>query len=76
MSILVAFESGGTAELTADHPEAQVRLDYPIDDVILRRAVDGSYRYKVTVVRANGTQTADTEPHQQSADIFYVSVVK
>ena len=38
--ILVEFEGGGTAELKADQLEKQVRIDYPIDDVILRRAID------------------------------------
>lgn len=74
--ILVEFQGGGTAELTANILGAQVRVDYPIDDVILRRAVDTSYRYTVTVIRANGRQEQDVTPRQGTARILFVSVVK
>jgi hypothetical protein len=74
--ILVEFEGGGTAELKAGQVEARVRIDYPIDDVILRRVVDSSYRYRVTVVRADGRQQVDPELRQQTARIFFVNVVK
>ncbi|HSN19254.1 MAG TPA: hypothetical protein VLS49_01165 [Usitatibacter sp.] len=75
-AVLVAFEGGGTAELNATTTSAQVRIDYSIDDVVLRRPVSGTYRYTVTVVRANGTQDADPQPREQSAQVFYVSVVR
>ncbi|NIO42357.1 MAG: hypothetical protein GTO41_20715, partial [Burkholderiales bacterium] len=55
-AILVNFEGGGTAELNASQLEAEVRIDYPIDDVILRRSIDTNYRYTITVVRADGRQ--------------------
>jgi hypothetical protein len=72
--ILVEFEGGGTAELKADQLEQQVRIDYPIDDVILRRAVDTSYRYTVTVIRKNGRQDRDAAPRQAAGRILFVSV--
>jgi hypothetical protein len=72
--ILVEFEGGGTAELNGSTLESQVRIDYPIDDVILRRSVDTSYRYTVTIVRADGRQERDPEPRQGTARTFFVSV--
>jgi hypothetical protein len=74
--ILVEFEGGGTAELNGSTLESKVRIDYPIDDVILRRAVDTSYRYTVTVVRADGRQERDAEPRQGTARTFFVSISK
>jgi hypothetical protein len=74
--ILVEFESGGTAELKTTQLEARVRIDYPIDDVILRRVVNSSYRYRVTVIRADGRQQTDPELRQQTARLFFVNVVK
>ena len=59
LRILVQFEGGGTAELTASAPQADVRVDYPIDDVILGQPTGSTYRYTVTVVRANGQQDRD-----------------
>ena len=76
LSILVEFEGGSTAELTASAPQAQMRVDYPIDDVILGRPVVARYRYTVTVIRANGRQDRDTQPREQSASVFFVSVVR
>jgi hypothetical protein len=75
-TILVEFESGGTAELDQDTPSAQVRVDYPVDDVILGRPVAAAYRYTVTVIRANGEQQRDPQPREQTAGLFYVSVVR
>lgn len=75
VSVLVEFEGGGTAELTApDSLQAQVRVDHPIDDVILGRPVSSSYRYTVTAIRANGTQSRDPEPRTGVAAIFFVSL--
>ena len=76
LSILIEFEGGGTAELTASAPQAQVRVDYPIDNVILGRPVVSSYRYTVTVVRANGRQDRDPQPREGSAGLFFVSVIR
>jgi hypothetical protein len=75
-AILVAFEGGGTAELNATTPSAQARVDYSIDDVVLGRPVSATYRYTVTVVHADGTQDVDPQPREQSAQVFYVSVVR
>jgi hypothetical protein len=76
VSLVAEFEGGGTAELNATTLSAQVRVDYPIDDVILRRPVSMTYRYTVTIVRKNGVQERDAQPRQSSADLFYVSVVR
>jgi hypothetical protein len=76
VSILVEFEGGGTAELNAATPSAEVRVDYPIDDVVLGRPVSPTYRYTVTVVRANGVQERDAQPREASAALFFVSVVR
>ena len=74
--ILVGFEGGGTAELTASQLEAQVRIDYPIDDVILRESIDTDYRYTVTVIRVDGRQERDLESRQGSTDLLFVSIKK
>ena len=76
VSILVEFESGGTAELTVDAADARVRVDYPIDDVILGRPVSPMYRYTVTVIRADGRQDRDAAPRESSSSTFFVSVVR
>lgn len=74
--ILVEFQGGGTAELTAVKLEATVKIDYPIDNVILRNTIDESYAYTVTIIRANGEQDSDPEPRRQNAQLFYVNVLK
>lgn len=74
--ILVEFEGGGTAELNAATLSVQVRVDHPLDDVVLGRPVSSRYRYTVTVLRANGAQERDPQPREQSAELFYVSVVR
>jgi hypothetical protein len=76
LHILVAFEDGDTADLHPDNLEERVRVDHPVDDVILHRQVDPTYRYTVTVVRANGEQEVDPAPRQGTADLFFVSVAK
>jgi hypothetical protein len=74
VAIMIEFEGGGTAELTASTLEMAVRVDYPIDDVILRRSISTAYRYTVTVVRSDGSQERDQQPRQGTASTFYVSV--
>jgi hypothetical protein len=76
LNILIDFEGGGTADLSATALEASVRIDYSIDDVVLGRSVSSIYRYTVTVVRANNRQDRDPQPREQSADLFFVSVVR
>jgi hypothetical protein len=76
VSILLEFENGGTGELESTSLEAQVRVDYPIDDVVLGRPVPTSYRYTVTVVRADGRQDRDAAPRVSSASTFFVSVTR
>ena len=58
MAILVEFERGDTVELNADKLEAKAALRLPLSDIILRRvdqeADQGTYRYRVTVIRKEG----------------------
>jgi hypothetical protein len=75
-AVLAAFEGGGTAELSADALEAKVRIDYPIDDVVLNRPVSSSYRYTVTVLRKDGSQDRDAAPREGSGDLLYVPVTR
>jgi hypothetical protein len=74
--VLAAFEGGDTAELTADALAAEVRIDYPIDDVVLGRPVSSSYRYTVTVLRADGSQDQDAAPREGSGDKLYLAVTR
>lgn len=74
VALLVDFEGGGTAELNATTLAAAVRVDFPIDDVILRRPVTTKVVYRLTVVRASGVQQRDPEPRQPNGRTFYVSV--
>jgi hypothetical protein len=77
IAVQVAFEGGGTAELTATKLTDQVRVDYSIDDVVLRHQVDTTYRYRVTVIRASGVQETDPEPSPPSrSPSLWVSVRK
>jgi hypothetical protein len=73
ISVLVDFEGGGTAELTAAQLEAKVRVEYPIDDVVLGRPISSTYRYAVTVVRAR-SQDPKTGPTEGTDPLFYVTV--
>jgi hypothetical protein len=84
--IVVEFEGGGSAQLqTPATPDPAnpfveappVRVDYPIDDVMLHRPVGTSYRYTVTVFRANGQQQQhDAQPATGSGDTLYLNVVR
>ena len=76
VSILVEFEGRGTAELNATTLHAPVRVDYPIDDMILGRPVATAYRYTTMVIRANNRQDRDLQPRDGSAEVFFVSVVR
>jgi hypothetical protein len=76
VSILLEFEGGGTGELNADTLEARVRVDNPIDDVMLGRPVSTTYRYTVTLIRANGRQDRDAAPRESAAATFFVSVIR
>jgi hypothetical protein len=76
VTIRVEFEGGATAVLNATTLSAQARLDYAVDDVVLRRPVSNAYRYTVTVVRASGPPERDAQPREQTAASFHVSVVR
>lgn len=74
-AILVEFEGGATAVLTAETPKVTARVDYPFDEVILRRAApDGSYRYTKTVIRVDGRQERDPAPLANTTGILFLSV--
>jgi hypothetical protein len=75
-AILVEFQGGGTGELNANQLEATVRIDYPVEDVVLKKSIDENYTYTVTVIWADGRQKKDAEPRRQSSQMFYVNVVK
>ena len=70
------FENGGTADLIPANPESKVRIDYPIDDVVLGRPIDNTYRYSVTVIRADGTQERDPASRTGTARVLVLSVNK
>jgi hypothetical protein len=79
--IVVTFEGGGTVELqpgveTGAFVEATVRIDYPIDDVILNRPVSPDYRYTRTVIRAGGEPQQDPDPISGSGDVLYLDVAR
>jgi len=76
ISILVEIEGSPTVELTAATPERQAPVNLPIDDVILGRPVPSTFRYMLTVIRANGRQESDPSPREQSGNLFYVPVVR
>jgi hypothetical protein len=64
MAILVEFERGDTVELNADKLESKATLRLPVSDIILRRvdqeADQGTYRYRVTVIRKEGRSRDET----------------
>lgn len=76
VEVLVEFENGGTADLIPANPESKVRIDYPIDDVVLGRPIDNTYRYSVTVIRADGTQERDPASRTGTARVLVLSVNK
>ena len=76
VSILLEFENGGTGELEQTSLQTAVRIDYPIDDVVLGGTPPTSYRYTVTVIRADGRQDVDAAPRVGTASTFFVSVVR
>lgn len=60
-SVVVDFDSGVSAELNASKLEVKVDLPHPVVNFVLRKADPGEYRYKLTIVRANGQQTRDSD---------------
>jgi hypothetical protein len=79
--IVVTFEGGGTVKLgpgvgTGDFVEGTVRIDYPIDDVILNRPVSPEYRYTRTVIRAGRDPQRDPKPITGSGECLYLDVAR
>jgi hypothetical protein len=60
VSLVVDFDSGVSSELNASRLEAKADLPHQVANFVLRKADPGEYRYKLTVVRANGQQTRDS----------------
>jgi hypothetical protein len=71
MAVVVDFEGGVSAELTADNLERAVPLPLPIADYVLRKPDQGQYRYKVRVIRLSG-ETGDTEWRTDNKTTLYV----
>jgi hypothetical protein len=67
--IEVDFERGNTVELTAAAPNAEATLRFPISDIILRQASEGTYSYRLTVVRKTG-QVRDSAWRTDNGTIF------
>lgn len=74
VAILFEFVGGSTVELSASQLEAQVRVDYPIDSVVLGQTVSETCSYVQRVIRANGDQQVDAMPRSSSATIIYAQV--
>ena len=74
-TILVEFEGGATVALNEATQKVIARVDYPFDEVILRRVrPDSTYRYTKTVIRVNGRQDRDPEPLTGNSNILFLSV--
>jgi hypothetical protein len=74
VAILFEFVGGSTVELNASQLEAEVRIDFPVDAVVLGQTVSESCSYVQRVIRANGNQQVDAVPRSSSATIIYAQV--
>lgn len=72
-AIVIQFERGNTIELNPGQLEVQATIRLPLSDYILRRDEQGSYRYKVTVVRTQG-RSQDADWRTDSTDILYPDI--
>jgi hypothetical protein len=73
VEILVDFEEGDFARLSAGNREARARVNHPFADVLLRRPVASTYTYRVTLLFKDGRQTTSS-PRQRSEELFFVEV--
>jgi hypothetical protein len=73
VEILVDFEEGDFARLSAGAREARARVNHPFADVILRKPITSQYTYRVTLLYKNGRQTTSS-PRQRSEELFFVEV--
>jgi hypothetical protein len=71
---MVEFESGNTVVLNRDTLTGTSRIDYPFDDVILRKVeFDDNYRYSRTIVRIDLRTERDAEPKVSNAQTLLLS---
>jgi hypothetical protein len=61
LEIIVDFDDGNAVALTATELEQTVRVTTPVASFVLENPPRQEYRYKLTVVRANGSVTTDPE---------------
>lgn len=61
VSMVLDFDSGVSVELNPTKLEAKVDLPHPVVNYVLRKTDVGEYRYKLTIVRASGDQTRDSD---------------
>ncbi len=74
VAVVVDFERGTSVELTAEKLEAVAKVGLALDDFVLRRLQTGEYRYKVNVIRANGTQARDPEWRTDTTMILFPGI--
>jgi hypothetical protein len=61
LELIVDFDDGNAVALTATELEQTVRVTTPIASFVLEKPPRQEYRYKLTVVRADGSVTADPD---------------
>ena len=57
LALIVDFETGESVELAPDKDTANVTLDLPAKDRILRKADSGTYKYVVTTIGADSKES-------------------
>lgn len=72
-ALTVEFQAGETVELNAEQLTAAASLRLPIADLVLHRADEGTYRYRVRVIRNNG-QTTVTDWIDETTTILFPDV--
>ncbi len=73
-AILVEFDTGQAAALDFTTHSATVRVDFSFADAVLGNAVgDGTYRYRKTLVRMDGSQEQDADFIEGSSPILFVT---
>jgi hypothetical protein len=72
VSVVLDFDGGVSVELNANKVEAKVDLQQPVTNLVLHKDSAGEYRYKVTIIRANGEQNrdADWRPPETTSILF------
>lgn len=73
-TLMVEFEGGNTVVLDQNTLTGTSRIDYPFDDVILRKVeFDDNYRYSRTIVRIDLRTERDAEPKTSNAQTLLLS---